>query len=72
MSKTPGKVSRPYEGIRYSADKQIVVLDIGAAYTKYYQFINNYLKLKINTFSILIVTNIITDLVMLVKPHPEE
>ncbi|KAF7996693.1 hypothetical protein HCN44_002339 [Aphidius gifuensis] len=35
MSKTPGKVSRPYEGIRYSADKQIVVLDIGAAYTKF-------------------------------------
>ncbi|XP_044581477.1 actin-related protein 10, partial [Cotesia glomerata] len=29
------KMSRPYEGIRYTSEKQVVVLDIGSAYTKF-------------------------------------
>ncbi|XP_057328804.1 actin-related protein 10 [Microplitis mediator] len=28
-------MSRPYEGIRYTSEKQVVVLDIGSAYTKF-------------------------------------
>ncbi|KAK0158100.1 hypothetical protein PV328_009147, partial [Microctonus aethiopoides] len=31
----PVKIPRAYEGIRYSSEKQIVVLDIGTAYTKF-------------------------------------